>query len=349
VILCQEKDAIEYCGGTPADRDSFWTDAGNAVKRPTHAIPLFELCRAIHFGATRGTMEPAVFRRCWDDLSERHEQRCAEGNLLHLLGSGDTPDGLLKDILLLGPEPPRNIPVRTEAEDDRDRVRDHQGLTERFRRLHERAWHLTLRWKDERLRWKTTPPESMPSLEMPSKGTLPGLVLDTNVALEVFNKLPRDGVWAGQLSLPDRLKRASASMVREIQRLVAGRGAPGKLIIPASVLVEMKRVTQREPEQYAPSALVLQRMAFANHWPLRNSFLFEPLSVEVFNAFLHLHEVLAAARIPAERWPQLGDALVMAHGLYNRCRVASTEWHEGRARKLDWEAVRHIFPFLLPD
>ncbi len=50
-----------------------------------------------------------------------------------------------------------------------------------------------------------------------------------------------------------------------------------------------------------------------------------------------------AHKTSTTQWPDFADALVLSHGLANRCPVASNEWFE----KADWAAVGAIFGYLV--
>lgn len=84
-------------------------------------------------------------------------------------------------------------------------------------------------------------------------------------------------------------------------------------------------------------------MALNPELPLWNIFFFEPLSQDILECFLQLYESLYSSLVSNQYILGLADAIILSHGIYNRCPVASTEWVEKR----EWEAVAGIFPYLV--
>jgi len=73
----------------------------------------------------------------------------------------------------------------------------------------------------------------------------------------------------------------------------------------------------------APALAVIEAIAVDVDRPLWSVFRFDPLSQDVLNAFVHLHETLQARDVEPGHWPHFGDALVLAHGLAHGFPVAS--------------------------
>ena len=100
---------------------------------------------------------------------------------------------------------------------------------------------------------------------------------------------------------------------------------------------------KKNMEKYKKVHSVIQAMAFAPDLPLWNIFFFEPLNLDIFECLLKLYEGLYSPNSGNQYSPGFADAIILAHGIYNRCAVASNEWFE----KDDWQAVEQVFPYLV--
>ena len=74
-----------------------------------------------------------------------------------------------------------------------------------------------------------------------------------------------------------------------------------------------------------------------------NIFDFEPLTQEIFDYLVLLFEHIEVQCTEHQQWPSFGDALVLAHGLFHGCKIASNEWSE----KQEWDIVKTVFPHLV--
>ena len=348
-----DDEITEYCLNNALERIIAIDQIDTTQTRPVKVLPIFEVCRALHFGAVNGHIQPDLFRTCWSTLVNELSLRLEYGHLIHvaygqseaaLLGEAGH---LLTDILSIGQV---TIPKEDSGLDPRTRQKEHRALTKRFRRLHELAVkHLEA--MDESYRgWACEPLDDLPDIDFlqykkeaeGSKESQADLVLDTNNLIDLLNTLPDDGQWTGSLRLPDRL---SERAVRWFRRILSQQGASGKLIVPISALEEAERVInyRQNHQKYLQARLVLKEIESSPVWPLRTAFHFEPFSHNTLSAFVTLYEQLVKHKIPRDGWPDFGDALVLAHGIANGCPVASSEWLE----KNDWAAVGAIFDYLV--
>lgn len=165
--------------------------------------------------------------------------------------------------------------------------------------------------------------------------------MDTNVLMHVLNALPPDGHF-----IQFNPSRRVPLQIRTRIKGALPYGCHAKLIVPQSVLLEAKGVIAKDPDTYAVAHGVLRDIALAPHRPLWGIFAFEELSINEFDAFLHLHERLVDHKIDRQFWPRLGDAIVLSYGLENGCPVASTEWTD----KDEWHraGIADLFPYLVP-
>lgn len=341
-----EEEIAQYCLNSADERTTAIDELDTADARPVRVLPIFEICRALHFGAINGAIRPNAFRTCWSSLVDELFSRADRGYLVHVAVGESQVGRMVTEILAIG-----QVEIEQEdlkGRDPRVRRNDHRALTERFRRLHKLAL-AELESIDESYRgWECQPPDYLPDIqfsprteeEKDEEDLVADLVLDTNNLIDLLNALPLDGQWTGKLRLPDRLSERASRWFRTI---LSRAGLAGKLIVPISALEEAERVInyRRNRTKYKQARLVLNEIGYNPVWPLRNAFYFQPLSHEMLSAFVALHEQLVAHK--ATQWPDFGDALVLAHGLANRCPVASNEWFE----KADWAAVEAIFDYLV--
>lgn len=119
---------------------------------------------------------------------------------------------------------------------------------------------------------------------------------------------------------------------------------PGKLIVPVSVLIETYGVVYvKDPVKYGHAQTIMDIMRReGDAWRLWTAFDFEAWSLDVLGAHMTLHEALIEHEPEQSKWPSFTDGLVLAHGIRNRCPIASAEWID----KPEWEPVRRLFPWL---
>jgi hypothetical protein len=183
------------------------------------------------------------------------------------------------------------------------------------------------------------PPIELPEPSFPKEAREGDIVIDTNNLLDLLSTLGVDGICADLSRLSDRLP---ARIRRRYRNMFGSFGGSGHLIVPVVVLEETERKA-REILKYAAVKALLGDVAEDSEHSLRWILTFEPLSQEVLNAFLHLHEELVKNHVSKGAWPDFGDALVLAHGILHGCPVASNEWDD----KHDWDAVKSLFPHLV--
>jgi hypothetical protein len=350
--LLDEGDASGYCAGSLARRNEFWQRAQDSDARPALLMPIFELCRAIHFGArNRKRFDLGEFRDCWQELIDTHETLCASlvaGCLVRLLDGGDdTSDNLPFDVW-------SNADVAKESEDDelpipdsRGQHRDPRPFRECFRALGNRAHDDVFEEPPGAREWCYTLPE-LPGKDLngrvPTDAEQGDLVLDTNFFVDLLDELPENGRIAG---VPCQYGHAAAKLggaTRIFQNAIKSRGKSGKLIVPSAVLIEtFGIVRKKDPTKHANADLVMKAMAERGQdWPLWEAFAFRGLTIEVLDAYLFLHEEMTEREPNRNLWPDFTDAFVLAHGLVEACPVISGEWRN----KKDWDATRKMFPFL---
>jgi hypothetical protein len=174
------------------------------------------------------------------------------------------------------------------------------------------------------------------------------LVLDTNFFVELLEDSPAEGSLVRLPCLSGRPARSLRGARLRYERILTSQGAAGKLVVPTAVLVETYGIVRANGPRngtyrnahHVMNAIVLE----GSDWPLWRVFEFEPLTIDVLDAFLGLHEVLLEGEPDPNRWPDFTDAFVLAHGLVHQCPVISGEWVD----KDDWGAVRRLLPRLVP-
>jgi len=331
-----DRDVLGYCQDSDEDRQSAILSAESAPFKPVYSLPVFELCRSVHLLAKFHQVPPSVFRECWAELSESHLEHSGDGYFIHVCEYPE--DGLVREVLQLGD-------ISADKEDEEDyRYWDYsRSLTTRLRKLHPLGTkHLEEVDADQR-QWMATVPEGkreQQSLRFATADDF-SVVLDTNNLLELLNVLPPDG---NLVSIPRFSGRLCSKAVHRFRKILQDNyGLPGRFIVPVSALEETERVAQREGQQYANALKVLDVIKFEPDRALWQIFRFESLIQEVLECFIQLYEGIAVRSTNVQNWPGFADMLVLAHGLYNGCPVASNEWFE----KHDWDIVAQVFPHLV--
>jgi hypothetical protein len=240
---------------------------------------------------------------------------------------------------LARPQPPE----QDLARDRRDAREDwkEQVLRDRFWSLHETTMSAleSLAEGEPHWCWRCDPPDDLPEREYPARDGSADVVVDTNVLVDILDAQPTDAPLGVSLHLS------------RLEPPVRGRISPmlsdgsGKLIVPASVLIETEGVLVAKAARYRQAAAVLDDIAFRPHHPHYAALVFESSTDESFAAFLHLIERLVRDDVHRDSWPRLGDALVLAHGLLHGCAVASNEW----IHKDEWSRTQleGAFPYLV--
>ncbi|MEO5729164.1 MAG: hypothetical protein ABI134_19075 [Byssovorax sp.] len=346
-----EGDASAYCTGNFARREEFWQRAQMSNARPAFLLPIFELCRAIHFGARNGKrFDIGAFRDCWQDLVDTHEALAPlnAGCLVRLLdGGADTSDNLPLDVWSYADVSEDSGDEEPLLRDPRDRFRDPRPFRECFRALGGCALEDVYKESALAREWSYTLPE-LPGRELngrvPTDANQGDLVLDTNFFVDLLDELPEDGHLTAMPCQHGHPAAKLGGAIRRFQNALKTRGRSGKLIVPSAVLIETFGIVRKKnPANHANADLVMKAMEVGgSDWPLWEAFAFRGLSVEVLDAYLFLHEEMAQRVPEADRWPDFTDAFVLAHGLVEACPVISGEWRQ----KEDWDQVGKMFPYL---
>jgi hypothetical protein len=79
--------------------------------------------------------------------------------------------------------------------------------------------------------------------------------------------------------------------------------------------------------------------------PLWNIFEIEMINQEIFDYFLLLYEDMASVGADFSTFDDFADLIVLAHGLYNGCKIASDEWIH--VKQGVWKIVAPIYPFIV--
>jgi hypothetical protein len=344
VDLLRESDALGYCNGSAEQRSELWRRAEARGTNPAFLLPIFELCRAIHFGARRGRrFEVEGFRDCWQELVETHQERSMMGCLLHLLDGGDgASDNMPLYIWSRANILDDHADDAPLADDPRDRIRDPRPFTECFRALANDAFEQVTVEEDYIRQWRVLPELSERDIE--GREGASDLVLDTNFFVDLLDELPPSGRLN---SIPCSTGRPAAKLrgaARPFAEALRSRGISGHLIVPAAVLVEsFGIVCVKDPGRHTNASAVMEAIRIGgSDWPLWRAFQFPALSFDVLEAFLGLHEEMVRRSPARDGWPDFTDAIILSHGLAEQCPVVSAEWTE----KHDWDQVKTLFPWL---
>jgi len=330
----------EYCEASDEDRGGWVGHRTSSHHRPVGVLPLFEVCRAVYFGAKAGRFPPRAFRECWDFLALDLFGLSEKGFPLHVNPSAESEWDIVLDLDDLGLNP--DAEMSDIPEGGREPAAQEPGMTRRFRGLSSKMVETILGWPEASRGWQADPPDETTKSSFPAANAGDStMVLDTNHLLDLLPNLPLEGCLNEPLRLPPRLPEAA---IRRYRSIFATYGATGKLIIPLCVAEETGRKALNEPEIHGVAGKVLYAIAEDPSRPLWNVFQFDPLSQKTLDAFLYLLENLIAQEVDGGKWPSFGDALVLSHGLVHGCHVASNEWHE----KDDWKAVDKLFGHLNP-
>ena len=326
-------EVLEYCQITDEEREAHIRHVVDVPVQPFYALPVFELCRALHLLFRNHNFPPLDFRKCWAGFSANFWNYGV--NWLHV--SEYPKENFAREIRRLPKsfEGKNNFPCEGSA---KMYWSHHFMLTQRLRHLcKSEPW-------DEDQRWSAIPPDGK---EKPIKRTFSNsydVVLDTNNLIEILNQLPEDGLAAqiNNMHFPGRL---SKNAIRLFKKIINSYGVDGKFIVPINALEEAERVANYEDniKKYERARKVIYAMSINVDLQLWNIFFFQPLTQEIFDCFQELYERLYSPNVLKQSTPGLGDTLVIAHGIYNQCPVASNEWFE----KPDWAAVAQVFPYLV--
>ena len=333
MALLREEDIYGYCFSDAAARTGRVHEIGTASTFPAAVLPVFEVCRATYFGAVNKGIKPGSFHDCWQDFVSAQWQYRGQGFPVTLASESMDPvnaaDAFL-EIGLLG------LPADMEHEDvdHRDRRSEHRALTSRFREMQRLAVRRLECLDRLERRSQCEPPEYLPELDAAYDSVSDDLVLDTNMFLEVIDRLSLTEPIRKRPTLSDRFSRAAKERVGCILLSI---GASGGLIIPANVVEEAERIARKKPNEYAQASKVLRAILTEPDSPLWSAFRMVPLSMDILGAFIQFEQLLSDTTPDVTLWPDFSDAVVLAHGLYYGCPVASAEWED--EDKPDWRNV----------
>ena len=321
---------LDYCHSTPEDRESEFQRAADNQDKPVYQLPVFELCHAFHLLVKYHGILPSQFRGCYAELSRRHIE---SGEFFIHIPEETSADVFRK--ILRTPHDPPNAGL-SPCEDPEIYWSHHYHLISRLKStyfLQElNGW------------WGANPPDGKNEPPSPCNANGQDIVLDANNLLELLNQLPPDGFTsAAHINFPARL---SEQVRREFRVIIDSHGAAGKFIVPISALEETERVAHRNIK-YQNATNVLNSISIEIDNLIWNMFSFEPMSQEIFEYFVFIYEKLELANVDFNTFDDFGDLLVLAHGLYHGCKIASNEWFEGEPDI--WDLVKGFFPFLAVD
>lgn len=335
--LIQEEDIYRYCCSDATARHQFVHGVVAGGEFPVAVLPVFEVCRAIYFGALKKGIRPADFHDCWQNFVTDHWQYRERGFPVTLANASMDPVNLAELFLEVG-----LIDVSEESnnldEDDRDRRSAHPALTNRFREMQKTAVSRLDAMKRPERRAQCEPPEYLTELDATPSISSDDLVLDTNIFLELINRLSLTEPVRKRPMLSDRFSDAAKNRAADI---LLSNGALGGLIVPSNVIEEAERVARIKSTEYEQARKVLRAILTEPDYPLWSSFRLEPLSLGIVGAFIQIEQVLFEKTQDLNIWPDFSDAIVLAYGRYFGCPVASSEWDD--KEKPDWENMAKLF------
>lgn len=338
--LLFQPEVQDYCGSTFEERASWIGQRLVVHGRPSSVLPLFEICRVIHYGSKNDSSLPAKFRACWNDLTDELYSYSTDGYLCHTTQTWDDDWKTVVDLQRMGLA--SEIDVSDIQGDPRCLSVLELDLTRRFRALAKLAFDNVRMWPETSRGWRCNPPEKMERCEYVLRpDSDQSVIMDTCHVLDVLPCLNPDGLVCDDVQFPARLTRPA---IQYYERMLSLRGLTGSLVIPACVVEQAGRKAIEDVHSHGQSGAILRAIAMNPDHPVWSVFRFDPLTQDVLNAFLNIHESIFEAGFAFESLPHFSDALILAHGLACGHPVASNEWHE----KDEWNGVGSLFPFLKP-
>lgn len=322
-------DILAYCHSNAEEMDASFQQAFDNQDKPVYQLPIFELCHALHVLVKHHGISPSAFRKCWADICKRHID-CGEW-FIHV--SNEDPYENFESLLALSYEIPENI---TAPCGDDDTYWSNKPLVYRLRLLP----------KLEELNsvWNVIPPEGNQSSPDPKDRQSEDLVLDTNNLIDLLNELPEDGILTtAEIKLPDTLIETAR---RKFIQIIKSYGAAGKFIVPIGTLEEAHRVINypSNREKYKNVLKVLKAMLIKDE-PLWDIFEIEAINQKIFDHFLLLYEKMESIGVDFSSFDDFADLIVLAHGLYNGCKIASDEWIHVKPGV--WKIIAPHYQFLV--
>ncbi|NTV62688.1 MAG: type II toxin-antitoxin system VapC family toxin [Oscillochloris sp.] len=316
--LLNADQVAEYCDSPSEQRERWFWEIDWAQSGPAYCLPIFEICRAIAMRRERPLrVEP--FSACWQELVERHNTFSGDVPLLWIEGF-DHPVRILYPELQQIPAPPM-LERGAGGPDD-----DHRPMVTRLTQLSVNV--LRQQSASEPSVWAIGGPLSWPKIAMIRRDTR-NIVLDNNSLLPLLNQLNRDGRWPMPVQTREGLRALARQRCCE---LLDDPFKAHKIIIPFSVLEEADRVAGNKPV-YENARYVLEALT-RGEAPLWATFEIQPISVEILACFLAVRSVSQL---------YFGDALAVAHAIFNGCAIASSEL---KGDDPQWRAAVDAFPFI---
>ena len=320
--------------------------AASAIFKPVYAVPILELCRAIHLLLKEHHINPQLFIDCYMHFSTTVEGiSLSEGSPVHLLEFNG--DNLILSIIRLIDNPQSDM-MDIECQNNYEDYWDsHKLLISNLRCLYSSLLQDFDNLAERQRPWAAMLPDPKgKSIQVKdlSNDSL-DILLDANNFLELANRLSVDEVNVTLPYLPPNTGLPQYIQQRFDKIFKSGGG--GKFIVPLSVLEETQHVATQNAK-YSHVIEVLRNMALSpDKWS--PYFRFDPLNQEIFDYYMYLYGIMYQYDPDIRQWPGFGDMLILAHGLYHGCQIASNQWF-WKKRKEDhpeWYLVGQIFPYLV--
>jgi hypothetical protein len=328
-------EILEYCHSNPEEREAAFQRAVDNQAKPIYQLHMFELFHASHIMIKHYGKSPKDFRKGWWEFCEKH---IASGEFFIHVADEDPLDNL-KGILSVPFAVPEELPTRCEEESV---YWCNKSFIYRLQSV--REFNYTSSLNDELSYWNATPPEGKEQSPKPEDRCSEDIVIDTNILIDLLNELPEDGnLSTAEIQLPDTISEA---VRKKISHSIKTYGSAGKIIIPDCVLEEAYRVSNynSNKEKYKTVSRVLKAMLI-NEKPLWNVFQIEVMNQELFDYFVFLYEEMESTGVDLATFDDFADLIVLAHGLYHGCKIASDEWIH--VKKGPWQVTAPMYSFLV--
>ena len=327
ITVLSQADIYEYCELPSPLRQARLEELPQANERPVHLLPTFQLGSAFSDMAREMNVRPAVFRQCWDNFSKIHNNLGWDGYPIWL-ECYDWPDdegGEVEVYRVLRANPYLAKTDNLEAD------QNHLPLTRRLDALNRHTIEWLSSMDFETRKWRTDPlPENLTHPDVVKPRSDLSIVMDTNGLLPLLDQLSPNGQWPMPLRPQDGLMPGAS---RRCHELLSGDKS-AKIIVPIIVLEETMRVADRRQDVFPNVPRVLDAILTDQNELLWATFEFEPISLDIFECYLRVQEVVDL---------YLADAMVVAHAVRNQSPLISAELYENDPK---WRAIRQAYRFL---